>query len=108
MEHPSSACIIRLRNQVRAAEKKADESLMAKLELMRAILYARQTEDVPAPHIGQEALVRLSRALQSEVSASNDLFRAHNAMVQAKVQITGGPGHDDTEGFHLSDDSQAA
>jgi len=72
------------------------QSLIATLAVMSSILRARQVEDVPAPHIGQEAVIRLGRAVQSKISAQNDLFRSHNALVDAKTLITGAPGHDDT------------
>lgn len=90
------AYMARIRNQIRAAEAKADESLLAKLDVMSAILRARQTEDAPAPHIGQDAIIRLGRAIQSDISSANDVFRSHNALVDAKTLITGAPGHSDT------------
>ncbi len=97
------AYMMRIRNQIRLAEAKADESLIAKLDVLRAILHARQVEDVPAPHVGQEAVVRLGRAIQSDIGAANDVFRSHNALVEARTLITGGPGHDDTKGFVEAD-----
>ena len=66
---------------------------------MRSILHARQVEDLPAPHVGQDAIVRLGRAIQSDISSANDIFRSHNALVDAKVEITGGPGHSETLPF---------
>mgnify|MGYP003575408650 CR=1 FL=1 len=96
---PVPAYIPRLRNQIRDAEAKADESLLATLTVMSAILKARQVEDMPAPHIGQEAVIRLGRAVQSSISTQNDLFRSHNALVDAKTLITGAPGHGDTFAF---------
>lgn len=93
------AFMIRIRNQIRAAEAKADESLLAKLDVMSAILRARQIEDVPAPHIAQDAIVRLGRAIQSDISGANDVFRSHNALVAAKTSMTGNPNHDDTLAF---------
>lgn len=93
---PVPAYMARLRAQIRDAEAKADESLLAKLTVMSSILRARQVEDIPAPHVGQEAVIRLGRAVQSDISAQNDLFRSHNALVDAKTLITGAPGHDDT------------
>lgn len=96
---PAPAYMARIRNQIRDAEAKADVSLMAKLDVMRSILHARQVEDLPAPHVGQDAIIRLGRAIQSDISSANDIFRSHNALVDAKVQITGGPGHGETLGF---------
>src|SRR3546814_17718922 len=64
---PVPAYMMRIRNQIRAAEAKADESLLAKLDVMSSILRARQIEDIPAPHVGQEAIIRLGRAIQSDI-----------------------------------------
>lgn len=99
------AFMIRIRNQIRAAEAKGDESLLAKLDVMSTILRARQIEQTPEPHIGQDAIVRLGRAIQSDISAANDVFRSHNALVEAKTKITGGPNHDDTLPFVEDGDS---
>lgn len=106
---PVPAYMARIRKQIRTAEAKADESLLAKLDVMSSILRARQIEDVPAPHVGQEAIIRMGRAIQSDISSANDMFRSHNALVDAKTLITGGPGHGDTFAFVESDeDKQAA
>jgi hypothetical protein len=93
---PVPAYMARIRNKIRQAEAKADESLLAKLDVMSSILHARQVEDMPAPHVGQDAIIRLGRAVQSDISSANDLFRSHNALVDAKTLITGAPGHGDT------------
>ncbi|MBJ7438392.1 MAG: hypothetical protein JHD35_05125 [Sphingopyxis sp.] len=98
------AYMTRIRNHIRTAEAKADESLLAKLDVMQAILRARQTEDMLAPHVGQDAIVRLGRAIQSDIASANDVFRSHNALVDAKTQITGAPGHEDTMPFASDDD----
>lgn len=96
---PVPAYMVRIKKQIRAAETKADESLLAKLDVMSSILRARQSEDMPAPHVGQEAIVRLGRAIQSDISGANDIFRSHNALVADKTEIMGIPGHDDTLAF---------
>jgi len=93
------AYIMRIRSQIRAAEAKADESLLAKLEVLISILRTRQSEEMPAPHIGQDAIVRLGRAIQSDIASANDVFRSHDALVNAKTKITGSPGHEDTMPF---------
>lgn len=97
MTNATPAYMVRIRQHIRRAEAKADESLLAKLDVMSALLRARQTEGVPAPHVGQEAVVRLGRAIQSDISGANDIFRSHNALVEAKALIIGGPGHDDED-----------
>lgn len=97
---PVPAFMSRIRTQIRTAEAKADESLIAKLDLMRSLLHARQTEEMPAPHVGQDAIVRIGRAISSDISSANDIFRSHNALVDAQSQITGqAPGHGDTLAF---------
>lgn len=96
---PAPAYMARIRNQIRHAEAKADESLIAKLEVMTSILRARQVEDMPAPHVGQDAIIRIGRAIASDISSANDIFRSHNALTAARIQITGGPGHEETFGF---------
>lgn len=93
---PVPAYMVRIRKQIRDAEAKADESLIAKLDAMKSILHARQVEEMPAPHVGQDAIIRLGRAIQSDISSANDVFRSHNALVDAKTLITGSPGHGDT------------
>ena len=107
---PTPAYMARIRNQIRIAEAKADESLLAKLDVMSSILKARQIEDIPAPHVGQDAIIRIGRAIQLDISSANDIFRSHNALVDAKTKITGGPGHSDTLAFveDGKDQNQAA
>jgi hypothetical protein len=96
------------RNLMRTAEAKADEALIAKLELMRQIVHVRRTEDVPAPHIGQEGLLRLSRAIQSDLSAQNELFRTHNVLNLAAHELWAELPHDDTDEFVEPSGSAAA
>lgn len=93
---PVPAYMVRIKTQIRDAEAKADESLLASLTVMSSLVRARQTEELPAPHIGQDAIMRMSSAVASTIKAQNDLFRSHNALVDAKTLITGAPGHDDT------------
>src|SRR3546814_13622972 len=75
---------------------------------MSSILRARQIEDIPAPHVGQEAIIRLGRAIQSDISGANDVFRTHNALVADKTLITGMPGHDDTKVFAVEAEGRPA
>lgn len=96
---PAPAYMARIRNEIRDAEAKADESLLAKLKVLSSILRARQVENIPAPHLGQDAIIRIGRAIQSDISSTNDIFRSHNALVDAKIAITGGPGHGETLAF---------
>lgn len=88
--------VVNVRKLIRDAEAKADESLMAKLELMKQILRVRQTEEMPAPHVGQDGIIRLARAIQSAVDAQNNLFRTHDALTKASHEVYADLPHDDT------------
>jgi hypothetical protein len=83
---------------------------MAKLDLMRQLLRVRQTEDMPAPHVGQDGIIRLARSIQSAVDSQNDLFRTHDALTKARHEIWADLPHDDTPptGFELQGRSDAA
>ena len=96
MSPPVPLAVISLRNLIREAEAKADESLMAKLDLMKQILRVRQTEDMPAPHIAQDGIIRLARAIQANVDSQNDLFRTHDALTKARHEVYADFPHDDT------------
>jgi hypothetical protein len=83
MSKPVPVFAARLRKQLHEAEKAGDAALLAKLDLMRSIITTRQTESVPTPYIGQDALIRLSRSVSNSVTAACDLFRAHDALSAA-------------------------
>lgn len=87
MSQPLPLAIPKLRALVREAESASDAALIAKLDLPRGILHTRQTERMPAPHTGQAGIMRLTRAIQSDLSAQNDLFRTHDAMTRASHEI---------------------
>lgn len=78
----------RLRREVPAAEKALDEALLRLTEVMRTILVARQEADVPV-HAGQNALIRLVRSQQDLVSASNNMFRTHDALADLGRELCG-------------------
>lgn len=108
MSQPVPLSVIQLRNLMHDAEAKADESLMAKLELMKQMLRVRQTEEMPAPHVGQDGIIRLARAIQLSVDAQNDVFRAHDALTKARREIYADLPHDDTPPSGLSGEAAAA
>jgi len=87
MSQPLPLALPKLRSFVRDAEAAADAALIAKIDLMRGILHTRQSEEMPAPHVCQDGIVRLARAIQSDVGAQNDLFRTHDAMTRAGREI---------------------
>ena len=101
MSHPkgqtSPIAYYQVSNQLRTAEAKGDEALLAKLELMQQMLRVRQTEDVPSPHVGQDGIIRLGRAIQADIESQTDLFRTHTAIKRAGTEIFGGLPHDDKD-----------
>lgn len=86
MTYPVPVYVSRIRKQIHAAEAASDASLLANLELMRSIVSARQTEDAPTPYVGQQALIRLSRAVQEQIASANDIFRAHEELHRVAKQ----------------------
>jgi hypothetical protein len=81
---------IRIRRELREAEAKADAALKANAQLMQSMLSGRQLEEVEV-NIGQRALIRLVRAMQSQVNASSDLFRVHDEMVRVGKELAAIP-----------------
>lgn len=100
------AYVSRIRKQLRAAEASSDASLLANLELMRSIISSRQTEAAPTPYIGQQALIRLSRAVQGQISSSNDIFRAHEELHRiAKQELMVAGEEDKPKGFDVPEEA---
>lgn len=109
MSQAAPAYVSRIRKQLRAAEAASDASLLANLELMRSIITSRQTEDAPTPYIGQQALMRLFRAAQAQISTANDIFRAHEELHRVAKEVLLVPGEEDKpESFILPDDAASA
>ena len=108
MSKPVPLTMINMRRLVRNAEAKSDESLIAKLELMKQMLRVRQTEAVPSPHVGQDGIIRIAKAIQADVTSQNDLFRTHNALTRAGHEIFADLPHDDTEKYALNDVGEVA
>lgn len=68
----------RIARQLKEAEGKVEEALLASSELLSTLIRARATAD--APHTGQSALIRLVQAQRSILDGSSDLFRVHDVM----------------------------
>lgn len=108
MSHPVPAYISRIRKQLHAAEAASDASLLANLDLMRLILGTRQAEAAPTPYVGQQALVRLGRAVQAQIATANDIFRAHEELHRVARQELMVAGEEDKPNGFLVDDEDAA
>lgn len=74
-----TAATARIARQLKDAEKKSDEAILALSELMATMLRARASTDV-APHTGQSAILRLVEAQRSFIDGGSGLFRVHDAM----------------------------
>jgi hypothetical protein len=108
MSQPVPITLTKLRNLIRNAEAKADESLIAKLDLMAQLLRTRQSEKMPSPHVGQDGLVRLARSIQAAVESQNNLFRTHDALTRARREVYADLPHDDTPDYEATTTAEAA
>lgn len=70
---------VRIARQLKDAEAKIDEALLASSELMATLIRARASAEV-VPHTGQTALIRLADAQRSIIEGSNNIFRVHDVM----------------------------
>lgn len=106
MSKPTAAFASRIRRQLHAAEAASDASLLTNLDLMRSIVSSRQAEKVPTPYIGQQALIRLARAVQGQISTANDIFRAHEELHRVAQKELMLPAEEDKpEGFMVPDEA---
>lgn len=80
MSIPTSAAAARIRTQLRDAEAKFDEALLASANLMATMVMARANPAVEV-HTGQKALLRLAQAQRSMLNGSSNLFRVHDELV---------------------------
>lgn len=109
MAQTPAAYVSRIRKQLHAAESASDASLLANLELMRSIVSSRQAEKTPTPYVGQQALIRLSRAVQGQIASANDIFRAHEELHRIATQELMVSGEEDKpEGFLVPDETATA
>lgn len=79
MQMTTSVATARIARDLKNAEAKADEALLAASALMKTLVEARTATGV-VPHTGQEALIRLARAQVSLIEGSTDIFRVHDHM----------------------------
>ena len=98
-----------IRDQLRATESISDELLLSSAELMKRMITARRNPDV-APHVGQAALIKLTRAQQHLIDGSSDLFRVHDELnkVGLTVGVMDEEGTTPTSGLSANEPAQAA
>ena len=102
MTMPISASAARIARDVRTAEEKFDEVLLASAKLMETLVTARQHPGVQV-HAGQKALIRLVRAQQNIVDGSSDMFRVHDELAELGRVMGIMDERDLTEGSGLKD-----
>ena len=79
MHMTPSIASARIARDLKDAEAKADEAILAASSLMTTLVQARTATGVVG-HTGQEALIRLARAQVSLIEGSTDIFRVHDHM----------------------------
>lgn len=79
---------LRLRRELTAAEKASDEFLLHMAAIQSTIIAARIEIDVPM-NTGQDALVRLQRAMAQAIAAQSDLFRVHETLASVGREVMG-------------------
>lgn len=77
---------LRIARELRDTEAKLDDALFASAKLMQTMITARRNPDVEV-HTGQAALIRLSRAQQSIVAGTSDMFRVHDEMLRVNREM---------------------
>jgi hypothetical protein len=79
----------RLRRELALAEKTSDQLLLQISAVQATIVIARNDTDV-AVHTGQEAMLRVQRAMSQALAAQTDLFRAHESLAKVGRETMGG------------------
>lgn len=99
---------MRLRRDLTAAEKAADELLLSLASIQATIVSARIETDVPM-NMGQDAIIRLHRSMGQAVGAQTDLFRVHECLanIGREVMIGDEPYCPPSVGLDDSEDSVA-
>ena len=99
------AAAARLRREVTTAEAAFDAALLASSAIQQTIVTSRRELELPA-HTGQQALIRLSRAVQGQITTANDIFRAHEELHRiAKQELMVSGEEDKPEGFLVQDET---
>lgn len=77
---------MRIRRQIRNAEQKTDEALLAQSSLLGEMISARTAFNVN-PSAGQKAVIRLATAQKNLVDSQNNLLRTHDALVEIYKEV---------------------
>ena len=99
---------MRLRRDLTAAEKAADELLRCLASVQATMVTARIDTGVPV-NTGQDAIIRLQRSMGQAVGAQSDLFRVHEclAAVGREMMIGDEPYCPPSKGLDDSEDQIA-
>jgi len=103
-----NAATARIARQLKDAEAKVEEALLASSELFSTLIRARAAAD--SPHTGQSALIRLAQAQRSILDGSSDLFRVHDVMssIGREMGVLDEPNSTPPSGLLESDSRKAA
>jgi hypothetical protein len=82
----TSAASVRIAREIREAEAKFDDALLATSKLMATMILTRQTSDIGV-NTGQKAIIRLVRAQQHIVDGTSDMFRVHDELVAVSREL---------------------
>lgn len=80
---------MRIRRELAVAEKASDE-LLLKLTALQGTMIAARIDTEVAVHTGQEALLRLQKAMSKAIAAQTDLLRAHDSIAKVGREVMGG------------------
>ena len=96
---------MRLRRDLTAAEKSADELLLHLASIQATMVSARIETNVPM-NAGQDAIIRLQRSMSQAVGAQTDLFRVHECLANIGRELMMGdePYCPPSKGLDDSDD----
>lgn len=84
----------RIQRQILEAEELSDRLLQSKSKLLTELTSARLELDLESRAIGQDAIVRLQKSINSQVTSMNDLLRVHG-LLNDVAKVTDGVDHDD-------------
>lgn len=82
---------MRISRELREAELAVDEALLKQSALLSSMIIARQETGV-GPSTGHAALLRLSKAQHTLLSASGELARVHSSLLRVQQDVLGYEG----------------